>query len=90
MLTQAALVNGTNLFQKNYGVFAQPYTAPGNVNMRRQFGLAGLAGNSGGNHCRRMAVSCIILNNQHRTCAALLAAHYRGQVRIEDIAPFNG
>jgi len=89
VLPQTAFVNSPDLFQKNDGILAQPYTASGNIDMGRQPGFSRLAGNGSRNDCRRMAVTRVILYDQHRTGPSLFAANHRRQICIENIAPLH-
>ena len=65
------------LLQKDNGVFGETNTAAGNVNMGWKPCFSGLAGNGCSDYCWRMAIPGIVLYNQHRSGASLLAAHYR-------------
>ena len=77
VLSQPPLVDGTNLFQQDHRIFAQAHTASGDIDVGGKPGLAGLASDGCGDDRGRMAVSRIVLNDEHRPGATLLAAHHR-------------
>ena len=87
MLPEAALVNGSDLLQKDHRILAQPHAASGDVDVGRQLCLAGLAGDGGGDDRGGMAVAGIVLDDENRPGASLFAAHHRGQICIENVAP---
>ena len=47
VLPQAALVDGPDLLQEDHRVFGQAHTVSSDVDVGRQAGLTGLAGNGG-------------------------------------------
>ena len=59
------------------------------VNMRRQAGLARLRSDRRRDNRRAVAVSCVILNDEDRADAALLAAHHRREIGIVNIATLH-
>ena len=62
----------------------------GQLNVRWQLGFVGLAGDRGGNDGRGMFVSGVVLHDQHRAGASLLASDDRAQVGVKDVASLNG
>lgn len=66
MLTQAALINGSDLLKQNDRVLREAHVVAGQRNVRRQARLAGLAGNGGGDDCRRMLVAGVVLHDEHK------------------------
>ena len=57
--------------------------------MGGQLGLAHLGGDGRRDDGGAVAVSRVILDDEHRAHAPLLAAHHRAQVGIENIASFD-
>ena len=52
-------------------------------------GFSGLAGDRRGDHRGRMAVSRIVLHDEHRTGAPLFTSHHRRKIRVKDISPLD-
>ena len=50
--------------------------------MRGQLGLAGAGGNGCGDDGRAVSVAGIVLHDQHRPHASLLAAYHRAEIGI--------
>ena len=86
---QASLVDGPNLFQKDYRILAQTHAATGNIDVSWKPGLSGLAGNGRRNDRRAVTVSGIILNDQYRPNTTLFTAHHRGEIGIVNIAALD-
>ena len=78
VLPQSPLIDGTDLLKQDHRIFTQPDTATGNVNMGRQSGFSGLAGDRRGDHRWGMAITGIVLYDQYRTRPPLLTANHRG------------
>ena len=89
MFPEAALVDGPDLLQEDHGILGKAHAAPCNIDVGGKPCLPGLAGDGGGNDRGGMPVAGIVLDDEHRSGAALLAAHHRGQVRVKDVAPFD-
>ena len=86
---EAAFVDGADLLQEDHGVLAQAYAASGDVDVGGEPGFSGLAGDGGGDDRGGVAVAGVVLDDEHRPGAALLAAHHRGQVGVENVPPFH-
>ena len=57
--------------------------------MCRQLGLPGLGSDGRRDHSGAVAVSGVVLDDQNRPDAALLAAHHRGEIGIVNIAALD-
>ena len=68
MLTQAALINGSDLLKQNDGVLRESHVVAGQRNVRRQARLAGLAGNGGG-ECLLPVSFCTMSTGRHPPCS---------------------
>ena len=87
---QPLFIQRPHLLQQDDGV---PVQAAALVhrkgNMGRQAGLARLRGDRRRDDRRAVSVAGVILNDQHRTDAALLAAHHRREIGIVNIAALD-
>ena len=88
-LTQPAFIQGTNLFRENHRIPCQAKASGTKGNMCRHFRFIDLRCNRGCNHSRTVPVSNIILHNEYRAHAALLAAYHRRQICIIDISTLD-
>ena len=89
-LPQTLFVQRPHLFQQDDGIPAEAAALiHRKVNMCRQPGLARLRGDRRCNDRRAVAVAGIVLDDQHRPHAPLLAAHHRGEIGIVNIAALD-
>ena len=89
VLPKAALVDGADLLQEDDTVPAEANTASGDVDVGGEPGFSGLAGDGGGDDRWGMAVSRVILDDEHRTGTALFAAHHRTKIGVKNVAAFH-
>ena len=83
------LVNRADLLKQNHTVFRQPAALCTEGDMRGELCLIAPAGDCGCDDRRAVAVSDVILNNQHRTDAALLRADNGAEIGVIDFAAFD-
>ena len=57
--------------------------------MGGQPGLPGLGGDGCGDDGGAVAVAGVVLHDEHRAHAPLLAAHHRAEIGVEDVASFH-
>ena len=88
VLSQPPFVQGADLFQQHHRLLGQAAGVCRELNVGGQFGLAGLRGDGGGDDRGAVAVAGVVLHDEHRPHAPLLAAHHGAQVGIEDVSAF--
>ena len=71
---------------RHHAVARQTVVRRGERDMRRQLRLVRLGRNRGGDHRRAVAVAGVVLDDEHRTHAALLAPDHGREVGVIDIA----
>jgi hypothetical protein len=77
MLSKAAFIDGSDLFQKDHRILAQTYAASGNIYVCRKTSFSCLTGDGCSDYRWGMAVSGVILNNKNGSGTSLLTANYR-------------
>ena len=75
-LFQAALIQGADLFEQNDGVLRQSVIGARKFDVSGKFGFVDLARNGRRYDRRGVLVANIVLHDEHRPYAALLAADY--------------
>ena len=88
-LPQAAFVQGADLLQQDHGILGQAAALGRHLDMGGQLGLAHLGGDGRRDDGGAVAVSRVILDDEHRAHAPLLAAHHRAEIGVEDVASFH-
>ena len=83
------LVDCADLFEQNDAVLRQSAALCAEGDMRRELCLIAPAGNRSSNDGRAVAVPDVILDDQHRTDAALLRADDGAEIGVIDFAAFD-
>ena len=87
-LPQAFFIQGADLLQQDDGVLGQAAALAGQTQMWvGSLALPVLGGNSRRDDGGAVAVAGVVLHDQHRPHAALLAAHHRAEVGIDRFRP---
>ena len=90
LFTETALVDRTYLFEQDHGVLREPESVGYHVYVRWQAGLPDLTRDCRRNDGRAVFVPDVVLDDQHRSESALLRADDRTEIRIINIAAFDG
>ena len=88
-LPQAAFVQGADLLQQDHGILGQTAALGRHLDVGGQLGLAHLGGDGRRDDGGAVAVAGVVLHDQHRAHAPLLAAHHRAQVGIINFAALD-
>ena len=87
---ETAFVDGTYLFEQDDGIFLETDLIGVYVDVGGQLCLPHPAGDSGRDHGRAVLVADVVLHDEDRPDAALFASDDGTEVRIINIAPFDG
>ena len=88
-LAQAGFVDGADLLKQNDAVAVEAGRAAGELDVRRQLGLAHLARDRRGDDGGAVAVAGVVLDDQHRAHPALFASDHRAEVGKIDSSASN-
>ena len=66
LLSQPFFIQGPDLLQQDHGILGQAVIHGGQLNVRRELGLAGLGCDGGGDHRRAVPVACVVLDDKDR------------------------
>ena len=88
-LPQAAFVQGADLLQQDHGILGQTAALGRHLDVGGQLGLAHLGGDGRRDDGGAVAVAGVVLHDQHRAHAPLLAAYHRAQVGIINFAALD-
>ena len=85
-LPQAALIQRADLLQQDHGILGQAAALRRQGDMSRQLGLPQLGGDGRRDDRGAVAVAGVVLHDQHRTHAPLLAAHHGAEIGVVYVA----
>ena len=86
LLLKAALIQGSDLLQKDHRILGEPHLFGVNIDMRGESCLAHARGDGGGNDRGTVFVADVVLNDEDGSQSSLLGAHHGAQIGVINIS----